>query len=137
MSSTVDRRRFLTRAAALLAATAPTATRSRAELGQQGNRDMIPIIDTHQHLWGLTIFRLPWQQGHPKLANSFVMKDYFEATAGLNVVKSIYMEVDVDPSQQSAEAEHVIAICRRGDTPMAAAVISGRPASDGFKDYIA
>jgi predicted TIM-barrel fold metal-dependent hydrolase len=97
---------------------------------------MIPIIDTHQHLWDLTIFRLPWQKGNPRLARSFVMRDYLEATAGLNVVKSIYMEVDVEPSQQPAEADYVIDICRRGDTPMVAAVISGRPASDGFKDYI-
>ena len=97
---------------------------------------MIPIIDTHQHLWDLTIFHLPWQKGNPKLARSFVMRDYLEATAGLNVVKSIYMEVDVEPSQQPAEADHVIAICQRGDTPMAAAVISGRPAGEGFKDYI-
>ena len=97
---------------------------------------MIPIIDTHQHLWDLTIFHLPWQKDNPKLARSFVMRDYLEATAGLNVVKSIYMEVDVEPSQQPAEADHVIAICQRGDTPMAAAVISGRPASDGFADYI-
>jgi predicted TIM-barrel fold metal-dependent hydrolase len=97
---------------------------------------MIPIIDTHQHLWDLTRFRLPWQKDNPKLARSFVMRDYLEATAGLNVVKSVYMEVDVDPSQQPAEADYVIAICRRGDTPMAAAVISGRPASDGFRDHI-
>ena len=27
-------------------------------------------------------------------------------------------------------------LCRRGDTPLVAAVISGRPASDGFADYI-
>jgi predicted TIM-barrel fold metal-dependent hydrolase len=64
------------------------------------------------------------------------MRDYLEATAGLNVVKSVYMEVDVEPSQQAAEADHVIAICQRGDTPMAAAVISGRPAGDGFAEYI-
>jgi predicted TIM-barrel fold metal-dependent hydrolase len=97
---------------------------------------MIPIIDTHQHLWDLTIFRLPWQKENPKLARDFVIADYLEATAGLGVVKSIYMEVDVEPSQQPAEADYVIAICRHGDTPMAAAVISGRPASSGFKEYI-
>jgi predicted TIM-barrel fold metal-dependent hydrolase len=97
---------------------------------------MIAIIDTHQHLWDLTLFRLPWQKQNPKLARSFVTRDYLEATAGLNVVKSVYMEVDVDPSQQPAEADYVIAICQRGDTPMAAAVISGRPAEGGFRDYI-
>jgi predicted TIM-barrel fold metal-dependent hydrolase len=128
------RRRFLTRTATLLAAAA--ATRSEAQQNSKGNPAMVPLIDTHQHLWDLTIFRLPWQKDNPRLARSFVMRDYLEATAALNVVKSIYMEVDVEPSQQSAEADHVIAICQRGDTPMAAAVISGRPAADEFKDYI-
>src|SRR3954447_16699235 len=88
------------------------------EPNPEENRGMIPIIDTHQHLWDLSVFRLPWQKDNPKLARSFVMRDYLEATAGLNVVKSVYMEVDVDPAQQSAEADHVIAICRRGDSPM-------------------
>ena len=140
MRLAITRRRFLTRTAALAGATA-AAGRSVPVLGQsppnpEGNRDMIPIVDTHQHLWDLSIFRLPWQKENPKLARSFVMRDYLEATAGLNVVKSIYMEVDVEPSQQPAEADHVLAICRRGGTPMVAAVISGRPASDGFPDYI-
>src|SRR5205823_6408401 len=58
------------------------------------------------------------------------------ATQGLNVVKTVYMEVDVDPTQQVQEAEHVIDLCQRKDNPMVAAVISGRPASDGFKAYI-
>ena len=58
------------------------------------------------------------------------------ATAGLNVVKSIYMEVDVDPAQQPMEAEYVIDLCQRADNPMTAAVISGRPASEGFAKYI-
>src|SRR5262245_41164136 len=149
MGPTTGRRRFLSRTASLLAATGAALvvedlSRLRTEAGgmvepgpkPERNRRMIPIIDTHQHLWDLTIFRLPWQQGNAKLARSFVMRDYLEATAGLNVVKSIYMEVDVEPSQQPAEADHVIEICRRRDTPMVAAVISGRPASDGFKDYI-
>src|SRR4051794_14654351 len=143
-----NRRRFLSRSAALLAiagsprmvegTTQPRAEEAVAsEPEPKGNRGMIPIIDTHQHLWDLSLFRLPWQKDNPKLARSFVMGDYLEATAGLDVVKSIYMEVDVEPSQQTAEADHVIAICRRGDGPMVAAVISGRPGSDGFEDYLA
>jgi predicted TIM-barrel fold metal-dependent hydrolase len=136
MYPAAGRRQFLRRSAALVAATAVTSTTTHGQPDQQGRRHMIPIIDTHQHLWDLSLFRLPWQKDNPKLARSFVTRDYLEAIAGLNVVKSVYMEVDVDPSQQSAEADHVIAICRRGDTPMAAAVISGRPASDGFREYI-
>jgi L-fuconolactonase len=65
------------------------------------------------------------------------MADYREATAGLGVVRSVYMEVDVAPAQQVAEAEWVLDVCERGGTPMVGAVISGRPASDGFKAYLA
>jgi len=96
----------------------------------------IPIVDTHHHLWDVDKFRLPWLASVPKLAKSFVMADYLKATEGLGIAKTVYMEVDVDSAQQVEEAEYVIDICKRGDTPMRAAVISGRPASGGFKDYI-
>jgi predicted TIM-barrel fold metal-dependent hydrolase len=98
----------------------------------------IPVVDTHLHLWDLTKFRLPWTKnaGLEALDRSYVMSDFLEATKGLNVTKAVYMEVDVDPAQQPQEADYVIDICRRGETPMVAAVISGRPNSPEFKDYI-
>jgi L-fuconolactonase len=95
-----------------------------------------PIADPHLHLWDLAQFRLPWIQRESPLNRSYVMRDYLAATAGLNVVKAVYMEVDVEPSQQAAEADHVFDICRRGDTPMVAGVISGRPAADDFAAYL-
>lgn len=100
--------------------------------------DPMPIVDTHQHLWDLTRFTLPWHKGEDTtpLRRSFVMSNYLEATQGLNVVKTVYMEVDVAPGQQVAEADYVIEICERGDTPMKAAVISGRPGTPGFEPYI-
>jgi predicted TIM-barrel fold metal-dependent hydrolase len=63
------------------------------------------------------------------------MRDYLAATAGLGVVKTVYMEVNVAAEQQAQEAEYVIDLCRRDDNPMAAAVIGGSPQSDGFKAY--
>jgi len=100
--------------------------------------DELPIIDTHQHLWDVTKFQLPWHQGEATkpLQRSFVMSDYLEATKGLNVVKTVYMEVDVAPEQQVAEADYVIDLCQRADNPMKAAVISGRPGTPGFEPYI-
>ncbi|MDR3635501.1 MAG: amidohydrolase family protein [Isosphaeraceae bacterium] len=95
-----------------------------------------PIIDTHQHLWDLGKFRLPWLKGAPGLAHSYLMDDYLKATQGLNVIKSIYMEVDVDPAQHLEEADWVVHVCQRGDSPMVGAVIGGRPASEGFAEYI-
>jgi L-fuconolactonase len=148
MSERTPRRAFLQQTAAaggavaagLTTGTILTSSAPAEAAKKKGTRmasgSGIPIVDTHQHLWDLKKFKLPWLGGLPKLAKDFVMKDYFEATSGLNVVKTVYMEVDVDPSQQVAEAEYVIDLCRRDDNPMVAAVISGRPASPGFKDYI-
>ena len=97
---------------------------------------MLPVTDTHQHLWDLSKLRLPWLQGAGELNRSFVMKDYLDATAGLNVVKAVYMEVDVTPEDKQAEAEYVVALCQRRDNPTCAAVIGARVADAGFKDYI-
>src|SRR5262245_65119759 len=138
MDHSIDRRDFLRQScASCVAATAlgTISTGITAELTGDAD-DPIPIVDTHQHLWDLKKFRLNWLENEPKLAQSYLMSDYLTATAGLGIAKTVYMEVDVDPTQQLMEAEYVIDICRRSDTPMKAAVISGRPASDGFKDYI-
>jgi L-fuconolactonase len=97
---------------------------------------MTPIIDTHQHLWDLKKFKLAWVKEGDPLAHSHTPVEYAEATKGLNVVKTVYMEVDVVPEQQQAEADYVIDLCKSGKTPMAAAVVSGRPASEGFAKYV-
>jgi predicted TIM-barrel fold metal-dependent hydrolase len=97
---------------------------------------MLPIIDTHQHLWDLQKFDLPWTATSPQLNRSYLMRDYREAIEGQNVVKAVYMEVDVAPEQQAAEAEYVIDLCARYNTPTVAGVISGRPAADDFRAYI-
>jgi L-fuconolactonase len=96
----------------------------------------VPIVDTHQHLWDLAKFRLPWLADAPPLNKPHVMADYLKATEGLNVVKSIYMEVDVEPGQRVEEAKYISDICRRGDSPTVAAVVSGSPALPDFKDYL-
>jgi predicted TIM-barrel fold metal-dependent hydrolase len=94
------------------------------------------IVDTHQHLWDLQRFRLPWIRKESPLNRNFVMDDYRAATKGLEVVKAVYMEVDVDPKQQVAEADYILEVCREDKSPTKAAVISGRPASDGFRAYM-
>src|SRR6187549_464224 len=78
----------------------------------------IPIIDTHQHLWDLTKFKLPWhdtEEGADVLRRSYVTKDYLAATENVNVVQTVYMEVDVAPEQQDAEADYVLDLCQRRD----------------------
>jgi predicted TIM-barrel fold metal-dependent hydrolase len=122
----MNRRDFLGASAAAAAAAAGRAEEKPA---------VIPVVDTHQHLWDLMKFRLPWVKEGEPLARSFGMSDYLRATEGLHVVKAVYMEVDVAEDQQQAEADYVLDLCRRGDTPTAAAVVSGRPGTDGFARY--
>ena len=134
----MNRREFLAGSAAV-AATA---------VARSEEKRIFPIIDTHQHLWDLKKFKLPWLAKNESLNNDYLPKDYAEATAKLctfkisgqalpgRIVKTVYMEVDVEPHQQEQEAEYVAGLCKSGATSMAAAVISGRPASDGFKKYI-
>lgn len=127
----ITRRQFAQQAAlatgSLAAAVKPCVAKANAP---------VPIVDTHQHLWDLTKFHLPWLDTVQVLKRSYVTKDFLQATRGLNVVKAVYMEVDVAPDQQTAEARHVIELCKSQDYPTVAAVISGRPGSPSFGKYI-
>lgn len=136
-----DRRQFLRRTAH--AAIGLAATESfialeahAAEAPKPNDLPDLPIVDTHQHLWDLNKFRLPWLKSAGALNRSFLPKDYQEATRGLKIVKAVYMEVDVEPAQHVAEAEYIVELCRRGGTPTCAAVIGGRPGDDGFHEYV-
>ncbi len=98
--------------------------------------DPLPIVDTHQHLWDLDVVQPPWLRGSELLNRSFLPKHYLEAIEGLNVVKAVYMEVAVAPEQHVKEAEYVLELCRRDDFLTCAAVLGGRPAEPGFRQYI-
>jgi len=97
---------------------------------------MLPIVDTHQHLWDLSRFKLPWLEWARPLDKDHLMSDYLLATDGLEVVKTVYMEVDVEVGQRAREAEYVIDLCGSPENPMAAAVVGGSPADAGFEAYV-
>ncbi|MBA4030459.1 MAG: amidohydrolase [Planctomyces sp.] len=102
-----------------------------------------PIVDTHQHLWDLQRFELPWLNadreyppGEHPLGRSHLPHDYLTAAHGLGIVKTIYMEVDVAVDQQADEMEYVTALCEDPGNPMAGAVVSSRPGEAGFGDWV-
>jgi len=139
MIEPVSRRDFLTTVA--VAGTAGSfACRldSMVSAEDKSVSEQFAIIDTHQHLWDLSKFKLPWHKDPDTkpLQRGFVMSDYLDATKGLNVVKTIYMEVDVEPHQQVEEVAYVTDLCQRKDNPMRAAVVSGRPGTPEFEPYI-
>lgn len=132
----ISRRQFVRQTARAALAGSLTTLGKGASAKPAVRIETLPIVDTHQHLWDLAKFRLPWLQPGGPLTRDHVTKDYLEAVRGLNLAQAVYMEVDVERSQQLAEAEYVLELCQRKDNPTAAAVISGRPAEAGFREFI-
>ncbi len=134
----MNRREFL--GTASVAATAAVSFSQKKKDTPVTDPNTMPIVDTHQHLWDLDQLKLGWfDPTTPEgkiLGHSFTPKEYAEATKGLNVVKSVYMEVDVVPEQQQKEADYLLELCASGKTPTCAAVLSGRPNSEGFEKYV-
>jgi L-fuconolactonase len=97
---------------------------------------MLPIIDTHQHLWDLSRFSLPWTDGVEALKRSFLPSDYASATDGCGVERSVYMEVDMAVEQIGDEVDYVGGLCADADNPMVAAVVGGRPADPDFSAWV-
>ena len=96
----------------------------------------LPILDTHQHLWDLDRLRLPWIEKGSVLDRSFLMEEYLREAEGLNIVKTIYMEVAVNRAQRGEEAEYVLELCARSDNPMVGAVMGGDPGAPEFGEFV-
>ena len=97
---------------------------------------MIPIIDTHQHLWDLSQISLPWTKNLELMNRSYLMSDYVKASDGMGIVGSVYMEVDVTPEQRLIEIDQITEHCAESGNPMKAMVISGDPNSNQFNEYL-
>lgn len=123
---TINRRTFLGATAAALAGCVSTET-AAAE---------IPIVDTHQHLWDLGRFTLPWLKPGGPLTKNHLLSDYREAFRGVPLAQAVYMEVDVAADQKVAEAEYVLGLCEDPAVPTKGAVIGARIAEEGFAAYL-
>ena len=58
---------------------------------------LIPIVDTHQHLWDLSQMSLPWTKNLELMNRSYLMSDYLGDSGGMGIIGSVYMEVNVTP----------------------------------------
>jgi L-fuconolactonase len=94
------------------------------------------IVDSHQHLWDLDLFQYSWLRSAPSLNRSFRMADYLDATRGLNVVRSVHLEADVDEPWMLAETRHVLGLADRQDSPLQGIVACCRPESPDFASYL-
>jgi len=94
------------------------------------------IVDTHQHLWDLDLFQYSWLKSVASLNHSFRMADYLRATEGLNVVKSVHLEADVDEAFMLGETVHLLKLAEQPDNPLAAIVACARPESKHFHAHL-
>lgn len=95
-----------------------------------------PVVDSHVHIWDLEKLQPPWLADSAELKHEARWAEYRRASAGIDVVKAIYLEIDCAPSQHRDEARLAIELCRDPGNVFAAAVIGGRPADDDFAAYI-
>ena len=94
------------------------------------------IVDAHQHLWDLDLFRYAWLKDLPVLNRSFRMNDYCDATKGRAIEKSVHLEADVDEPFMVDETKYVLRLADRADNPLEGVVACGRPESKEFKTYL-
>ena len=94
------------------------------------------IIDTHQHLWDVHLFRYSWLDSVPQLNQSFRMSNYLDATAGLGIIKSVHLEADVDEPYMVDETRQLLALADRPDNPLEGVVACGRPENENFREYL-
>lgn len=94
------------------------------------------IVDSHQHLWDLNKLPYSWTANQPKLHRSFLLEDYFDATRGIEVVKSVHVEADVDEAFMLDETRYILELSEREDNPLCGVVANARPEYDNFREYI-
>jgi predicted TIM-barrel fold metal-dependent hydrolase len=137
MNQQLSRRNFLVSSAAATAVATAIQAGAAAQESTAGE-SAIPIVDTHEHLWDLSRLRLPWlnQSRAAHFRRSYLPKDYDDATSGINIVKTVYMEVNCDPADHEAEADYVIKLCQSPNSRMRGAVIGGSVDGANFPDYI-
>lgn len=94
------------------------------------------IVDTHQHLWDLDKLPYSWTANQPKLNRSFRMEDYLAATEGIEIIKSVHVEADIDEAFIADETRYILELSERDDNPLSGVVANARPEYDNFRESI-
>jgi predicted TIM-barrel fold metal-dependent hydrolase len=87
-----------------------------------------PILDAHMHLWDLALGRHPWLCGaaipfrygdYAAIRRSFSVEDYRRASAGFDLVGTVYVEAEWDPADPLGETRWVHDVAAREGLPSA------------------
>lgn len=90
-----------------------------------------PVIDAHQHFWDLEANHYPWLAGdtlvphrygdYSAIKRTYLPADYLRDAAGHNVVGSVYVEAEWDPSDPLGETRYVTQLAESCARPNAIA----------------
>lgn len=74
-----------------------------------------PVIDAHHHLWDFSLGKHPWLRpvfgdGLNVLQQNYLANDYCVAATGLNIVATVHVEANWDPTDPLGETEWLDAL---------------------------
>src|SRR5688500_6287743 len=84
---------------------------------------MNTITDSHVHLWDPRVFHYEWLQELPALNRPFLLNDLDDATKGVPIDKLVFVQCDVRPEENLAEATWISSLAKTDQR--IAAVVAG------------
>lgn len=99
-----------------------------------------PVIDSHHHVWNLGANRYPWLMpgtlvphrygDYTSIKRDYLPADYLADIRDSNVVASVYMEAEWDPTDPVGETRYVTALSEETGVPGAMAAQAWLNAAD-------
>ncbi|MEM7446259.1 MAG: amidohydrolase, partial [Pseudomonadota bacterium] len=66
-----------------------------------------PIVDSHLHIWDPSKIRYSWLDGIELLNKPYLLTDYNEQTAPIDIEAMVFLQCDADPPYFEDEAAWV------------------------------
>lgn len=93
------------------------------------------IVDSHQHLWDIGRFPYAWCRDIPILNRRFDLEDYRDATEGLGIGQTVFVESDVDEPYAMDEVSFIQQLVDQN--PRLAGIIAAvRPERSDFQQQL-
>ncbi|MBD1599167.1 amidohydrolase family protein [Pseudomonas typographi] len=70
------------------------------------------LVDAHVHYYDPSQLNYPWLDNVPAIKGTYLPADFAAATEGIAIDKQVFVEVDVAPGQELAEARFVQGLAR-------------------------
>jgi predicted TIM-barrel fold metal-dependent hydrolase len=98
---------------------------------------LIPILDTHQHLIYADRWPYTWTADTPALAGkSFTPDDYRQDIVGTGIAATLFMETSPDDPHWIEETKHVASLSTEPESLISGLIANCRPENDNFEAFL-